>query len=72
MASLLTRQREEQMLFAYWKGINRVFPGISDSTIIEGFSADFGHICEDCGTEVLRKRLQRMKAEYHEGRKTSA
>lgn len=71
MGNLLTRQREEQMLFSYWKGVNRVFPGISDATIIEGFIDDFGHICEDCGKDVLVHRLKRMKAEYHQSRKTT-
>ncbi|HNR55069.1 MAG TPA: hypothetical protein PKJ19_07885 [Flavobacteriales bacterium] len=62
--SLLDRIREEQMLFAYWKGVNRVFPGFSDKTVIDGFIKDFGHICKECGVEALRQRLMRMKVEY--------
>ncbi len=64
--SWISRQREEQLLFAYWKGVNRVVPNFTDATIVEGFILDFGHICEECGTEILLRRLGRMKKEYIE------
>lgn len=62
--SLWERQREDQLLFAYWKGAKRMFAGFSDATIIEGFLTDFGPVCQTCTTEDLRQRLKRMKAEY--------
>lgn len=63
--SIWERQREDQLLFAYWKAINRALPNFSDNTIIEGFLNDFGSYCDHCTKEALRRRLRRMREEYN-------
>ena len=67
--SFWNRQREDQLLFAYWMGAKRMFASFTDATIIQGFIKDFGNFCHECTLETLRHRLKRMKAEYHQEQK---
>lgn len=68
--TLLERPIFDLCMFVYVMGVQHAMPTISDARAIERFQKDFGHACKDCETEALRKRLARMKKEYHEGRKT--
>ena len=67
---LLERPIFDLCMFCFAMGAQSAMPTISDARAVERFQKDFGHACTDCDTEALRKRLARMKKEYHESRKT--
>lgn len=68
--SLINRELSDLMMFAYARGAQRAMPTISDARAVEKFLTDFGHLCNDCTPEALRKRLVRMKAEMIDDSRT--
>ena len=58
------------LLMAYATGLQDAMPTVSDARAVERFNIRFGHLCEECDTEALRKRLGRMKEEYHQSKRT--
>lgn len=68
--SLARRSSDDLMMLAYVVGVQRAMPSVSDTRAIERFIKDFGHHCAECDVEALRKRLSRLRNEWHESRKT--
>ncbi len=66
----LNRSLIDLLMFTYVTGSQDTMHTVSDGRGIEKFIQRFGHICEDCTAEQLRKRLIRTRIEYLETLKT--
>lgn len=68
--SLSDRIVDDLMLLAYVTGAQRADPAITNVKAIEKFVEEFGHHCMECDIEALRSRLQRMKVEHIQSKKS--
>lgn len=66
MATFLNKSREDQLLFVFAEGAQDAMPTISDESAIRRFIKKFGHVCEDCSEQSLRKRLERTREAYND------
>lgn len=66
MATFLNKSLMDQLLFAFAEGSQDAMPTIGDESAIRRFTKRFGHLCEDCSEQSLRKRLERTREAYND------